>query len=156
MSHNAPAHTPVPRWLATAAIAAVGALVGLGLYTFSYAEGASYFSNDPTSCMNCHVMRAEFDSWNRGSHHAVAACNDCHTPHTFPGKYIVKGINGWNHSLAFTTGNYPDPIRIRSFNAGVAQANCVECHATTVSAIHAPGDTEGACSRCHGNVGHSR
>ena len=38
-------------------------------------------------------MRGQFDGWNHSSHKAVAGCNDCHTPHRFPDKWIVKGIN---------------------------------------------------------------
>ncbi len=34
-----------------------GAAIGLGLYTFVYARGASYLGNDPGACANCHVMR---------------------------------------------------------------------------------------------------
>lgn len=135
----------------------IGVLAGLSLFTFDYGEGLSYFSNDPAACKNCHIMRAQFDAWNHSSHKNVAACNDCHTPHTFLSKYIVKGINGWNHSVAFTTGNFPDPIRIRAFNARVAQDNCIYCHAALVSQIHRTGEgQETYCISCHGNVGHGR
>lgn len=140
-----------------ATVAVMGIMLGLSLFTFRYAEGLSYLSNDPASCVNCHVMRDQFDSWNRSTHKAVAICNDCHAPHTFPGKWIVKGVNGFNHSLAFTTGNFPDPIRIRAMNAEVAQHNCVECHATTVSQVHASAEGEERyCTSCHSNPGHGR
>jgi cytochrome c nitrite reductase small subunit len=144
------------RWL-WAISAALGVLVGIGVFTFVYAEGFSYFSNDPNSCMNCHIMRDQFEGWSHSSHKAVAACNDCHTPHAFPQKYIVKGINGFNHSLAFTLGNFAEPIQIKGLNAEVAHENCLECHATAVSAIEHPPFDENeilGCVRCHGNVGH--
>ncbi|MCS7221368.1 MAG: cytochrome c nitrite reductase small subunit [Anaerolineae bacterium] len=138
-------------------VAVLGILVGLGAYTFVYARGFSYFSDDPKACLNCHVMRDAFDGWRHSSHRSVATCNDCHTPHTFPGKWLVKGINGWNHSVAFTTGDFPDPIRIREFNARIAQQNCVECHEVLVSQIHRSGPhQELSCVFCHGNVGHGR
>jgi cytochrome c nitrite reductase small subunit len=136
-------------------IAVLGILSGLSLFTFNYAQGASYLSDDPNACVNCHVMREQFDGWNRGSHQAAAVCNDCHTPHSFPEKWLVKGINGWNHSWAFTTGNFPNTIRIRPFNARVAEANCIACHETMASNVHGPGETL-ACIACHGNVGHGR
>ncbi len=118
-----------------AAIAAVGVLVGLSVFTFVYAEGGSYLSDDPTACMN-----------------------DCHTPHTsFTAKWAVKGLNGFNHSLAFTTGAFPEPIRIKQLNAAVAQENCIACHETMVSQIHgATGGGERACTSCHSNPGHGR
>ena len=51
-----------------------GAVLGLGSFTFHYAEGGSYFSNDPRACVNCHIMRDAYDGWQKASHHAVAAC----------------------------------------------------------------------------------
>jgi cytochrome c nitrite reductase small subunit len=85
------------KWAPWVICMGAGTLLGLGFYTFQYAEGLSYLSNDPQACMNCHVMREHFDSWTRSSHHAVASCNDCHVPHHFPAKYVAKMENGWNH-----------------------------------------------------------
>lgn len=137
--------------------AMLGVLVGLGAFTFRYAEGLSYFSDDPRSCVNCHVMRGAFDGWIHASHTAAATCNDCHTPEGFPDKWLVKGLNGWNHSVAFTTGNFPDPLVIRKFNARVVQENCVKCHNAMVSQMHrGAGGQEVQCVFCHGNVGHGR
>lgn len=143
------------RWV-VGLIVAFGILAGLGLYTFVYAQGLSYFSNDPNACMNCHIMRDQFEGWNHSTHKAVAACNDCHTPHNnLAAKYMVKGINGFNHSLAFTLGTYPEHLRIRQFNADIAQANCLECHETALSMVeHVGTDEPLKCVRCHGNVGH--
>jgi cytochrome c nitrite reductase small subunit len=141
-----------------AAVAAVGVLVGLSVFTFVYAEGGSYLSDDPNSCMNCHIMRDQFEAWNRSSHKTVATCNDCHTPHTsYVAKWAVKGLNGFNHSLAFTTGAFPEPIRIKQLNAAVAQENCIACHETMVSQIHgaSPGESR-TCTSCHANPGHGR
>lgn len=149
-------HRPA-HWKVLSVVVSLGILAGLSLFTFDYAEGTSYFSDDPNSCVNCHVMREQFDGWNRGSHQAVATCNDCHTPHGFPEKWIVKGINGWNHSVAFTTGNFPNTIRIRGFNAEVVEENCVGCHQTMVSNLHRGTiDDALSCVACHGNVGHER
>ncbi|MCC6904348.1 MAG: cytochrome c nitrite reductase small subunit [Anaerolineae bacterium] len=137
------------------AIAAIlGVLLGEGVFTFNYAKGTSYFSDDPTSCANCHVMRDQYQAWQHSSHARVATCNTCHTPHDIVGKYFVKGLNGFNHSRAFTLGNFPDPIRITEFNARVAQANCVECHSEVVSMIAGHGDDERRCTDCHGSIGH--
>lgn len=134
----------------------LGILVGLGLFTFGYAKGTSYLSNDPQTCMNCHVMRDQFEAWQRSSHARVAACNDCHTPHdSFLSKWGVKALNGFNHSVAFTLENFHEPIRIRDFNARVAQDNCVYCHRDLVSQIYdSHPDQEIMCTSCHGSVGH--
>jgi cytochrome c nitrite reductase small subunit len=132
-----------------------GGILGLGAFTFVYAEGFSYVSDDPAACVNCHVMRDVYEGWNRGSHKAFAACNDCHTPHRFPDKYLVKGLNGWNHSVAFTTGAFPEPIRITPLNRSVALENCLYCHGEFVSDIsHAAGPDPTNCLACHAGVGH--
>lgn len=133
----------------------LGAAAGLSLYTFMYARGFSYLGDDAKTCANCHIMRSQFDSWNRGSHRAAAACNGCHTPKNVFGKYAVKGINGFNHALAFTTGRYPDPIMIKKLNAKVARGNCYRCHETMVSRMLIISERDDIdCTRCHGNVGH--
>src|SRR5688572_18049051 len=97
-------------WKASAASAVVlattvtlGVASGLGGFTFIYAQGASYLTDDPAACANCHVMREQYDAWSRSSHRAVAVCNDCHTPTGFIRKYAAKASNGYHHSLAFTT-----------------------------------------------------
>lgn len=147
-----------PRFWLGMVVAITGILTGLGSFTFIYGEGYSYLSNDPETCINCHIMRDQYEGWNHSSHKDFATCNDCHIPHEFPDKYIVKGINGWNHSFAFTTGNFDEPIRIREFNADVVQENCMNCHGLLVSQvqndqIHAE---EMQCIECHRNVGHNR
>jgi cytochrome c nitrite reductase small subunit len=135
----------------------LGILLGAGGYTFYYARGASYLSNDPQACVNCHVMRAEYDDWGKASHHAFATCNDCHLPHDFFGKWLAKASNGYHHSLAFTLWSFRDPIRIKPRNAGILNANCLSCHQGFVSEITAHRvihDEELYCVRCHDNVGH--
>jgi len=142
----------------TVLVAAV--LLGLGLgvggYTFVYAKGASYLTNDPGACANCHIMREHYDAWTRSSHHAVAVCNDCHAPHNFLGKYATKGINGFNHSWAFTTGWFHEPIQITDMNERITESACRYCHQEIVQMIDAPGAHRDptSCIRCHSEVGH--
>jgi cytochrome c nitrite reductase small subunit len=144
-----------------AAVVVLGLAVGLGGYTFWYARGASYLSNDPEACANCHVMRDQLDAWAKGPHHAVATCNDCHTPHDPAGKWLTKASNGYHHSLAFTTGDFHEPILIKDHNRAVTEAACRACHVEVVQAIDLPGHADRdagattiACTRCHANAGH--
>jgi cytochrome c nitrite reductase small subunit len=88
--------------VAVIAALAVGLVVGLGAFTFRYAEGLSYFSADPLACVNCHIMRDQYASWQHSPHHAVATCVQCHLPQGFWSKWWGKAVNGWNHSKAFT------------------------------------------------------
>ena len=116
------------QWRFLFLVVCLGGIFGLSGYTFYYAQGTSYLQDDPVACKNCHIMREHFDAWARTSHHAAATCNDCHTPHDFFGKYTVKAINGWNHSAACTTGNFPEPLKIKGFNRDIVQNKCLSCH----------------------------
>jgi cytochrome c nitrite reductase small subunit len=135
-----------------------GVLCGVGIFTFGYGKGASYLSNDPKGCANCHVMQSYFDSWQHSSHQRVAVCNDCHLPHHPIGKWVVKADNGFFHSLAFTLENFHEPIQIKPRNRRVTQAACLHCHASMVHEMLLT-DSEGkelACVHCHRDVGHSQ
>ena len=149
---------PVALWVIVLLALLFGAVVGLGGFTFTYAQGFSYLSNDPAACMNCHIMREQFDGWNKGSHKAVAGCNDCHAPHdNIVHKYFVKGVNGLRHSYAFTTGNHPEPIRITELNREVTQHACLYCHGDLTQGInHADSDDPTNCLTCHEGVGHDK
>jgi cytochrome c nitrite reductase small subunit len=147
-----------PRWLLLLSL--LGVFLGASGYTFYYAQGASYLSRDPRACVNCHIMRDQYDSWTKSSHHAVATCVDCHIPHQFVPKYLVKLENGYAHSTAFTFQNFDEPIRIRDRNARVLEANCVACHQATVDNLllrHDPAERADAksCVHCHVSVGHA-
>ena len=147
--------------------AAASVLLGLGLFAFVYARGASYLTDSPEACVNCHVMRPQYEGWQKGSHHAVAVCNDCHTPAGLIPKYATKAKSGLRHAWAFTTGRFSDEIRIKPDSAAVAEAACGKCHAAIVeeacrrchgelsSAVDGHAEQE-RCVRCHGSVGHMR
>lgn len=163
------------KWLLAATVA-LGLVFGLGVFTFGFAKGHSYLTKDPAACANCHVMGDYLAAWEKGSHRAAATCNDCHTPHSLVGKYATKASNGFWHSFYFTTGRFPDPIRITPRNRQVTERACRDCHAQLTAAI-TPGDRAGgrtrdgrtvaaahaatqaedvsaSCIRCHSTVGH--
>ena len=134
-----------------------GVLLGVGGYTFLYAEGLSYMSDDPEVCINCHIMQPQYDSWQKSSHHTVAVCVDCHLPHDFIGKYVAKAENGWHHSKGFTLQSFHEPIMIKGPNARILQDNCLACHADMVHGlvvgVNGPAE-EVRCVHCHVTVGH--
>lgn len=133
-----------------------GVLLGVGIFTFGYAQGAAYLTNDPAACANCHVMREQYAGWMKASHRNAAVCNDCHAPSGLVGKYTTKALNGFLHSWAFTTGWFPDRIRITGRNHRVTEGTCLGCHATITSALGTAREhreTED-CLRCHRGVGH--
>jgi cytochrome c nitrite reductase small subunit len=134
-----------------------GVFFGSGAFVLYYAEGLSYMSSDPKACVNCHIMREQYDGWQKASHHAAATCVDCHLPHAFIPKWLAKTENGYRHSKAFTFQDFHEPIRIHEKNSQVLQASCVRCHGEFVHEIldHSGKDqTASQCVRCHANVGH--
>ena len=69
---------------------------------------------------------------------------------------LTKARNGFNHSLAFTTGNFPEPIQITKRNWEITENACRHCHSDVVGAIDT-GPVHGvslSCTRCHRDVGH--
>lgn len=156
--HEGPAPSRHNRLVTRAGYSLLGALVGVAagavLFTFDYGRGASYLHDDPEACANCHVMEAQYAAWTQGSHRAVATCNDCHTPKPLVGKYLTKAQNGFLHSFAFTTGAFPEPIRIKPFNRAVTDQRCRDCHASVVQMIAGGATDIESCVRCHADVGH--
>ena len=61
---------------------------------------------------------------------------------------------------AFTSGNFPDPLRIKPSNLRIAEDNCRRCHSELTGEIDmhsgAPGAERMECTRCHDDVGHAR
>ena len=134
----------------------LGLTIGLGSYTFVYAKGGSYLLDDPNACANCHVMREQLDGWYQSSHRSVATCNDCHTPPGLVRKYFTKAEHGFFHSLAFTTGEFHDPIQIKERSRRVTENSCRKCHQAVVHEIDLSrgSDTPMSCIGCHAGVGH--
>ena len=133
-------------------VVCVLAAAGVGMYVTDF---TAYLGNDPTTCNNCHVMDAAYEGWYHAPHSKWAACNDCHTPHDFIPKYLVKAENGFRHVSAFTLGHIPDAIRAKESSQRVIQENCLRCHASTVENV-ADGqmDAERPCWDCHRDVAH--
>lgn len=135
----------------------IGILVGIGGFTFRYAEGLSYFSTDPRACVNCHIMQPQYDSWQKASHHTAATCVDCHLPHSLVEKYLAKADNGYRHSKAFTFQDFHEPIMINARNSRILQQNCIACHEQMVHELVAGATTAPdavSCVHCHLDVGH--
>lgn len=138
-------------------LAGCGIFLGVSGYTFFYAKGASYLSEDPAACVNCHIMNEQYASWQKSSHHANASCVQCHLPHDTVGKYLAKMSNGYHHSVKFTFQNFDYPIQIKPHNLKILNQSCLECHSNMVSEINHSKRYEGEfmnCVQCHSRVGH--
>jgi len=79
-------------------------LVGLGLYTLVYAQGASYLTNDPAACVDCHVVNEQYNGWLKSNHHTVAVTEPAaqHQPRVpdvpVAGRPITSATSPWTPS----------------------------------------------------------
>ncbi len=155
---------PPPGWQLPVIIAA-GILTGLILHLINLSNAVSYLSDDPVTCINCHVMNPEFATWERGSHGRVATCNDCHVPQdNFVNKYLFKASDGMRHAYMFTFKLEPQVIRIKDAGKKAVQENCIRCHENylhplSLRSINARGIYEGTeqmCWDCHRETPHGR
>jgi cytochrome c nitrite reductase small subunit len=149
------------RWIAPgwrpAAFLMLGVALGVGLLVFHVSRATSYLSDAPETCMNCHVMGAEYLTWQHSSHARVATCHDCHVPHTsLAAEYGFAAKDGLWHATVFTMRWEPQAIRLSTGAVPVVENNCRRCHAEVISdvavAAHQPGDLR--CWDCHREVPH--
>jgi len=119
---------PTGKWGFVAAVVA-GAMVGLFVYTAYVSNAVSYLSDNPETCVNCHIMAPEYATWSHSSHREVAHCNDCHVPHNnILNKYYFKAKDGMRHAYMFTLRLEPQTIFIKEESKEVVQQNCLRCH----------------------------
>lgn len=141
----------------------MGIFVGLFLLVFRISMAHSYLSDEPKTCINCHVMYPHYASWDKGSHGNVATCVDCHMPQdNFFRKYYFKASDGFRHSLYFTMRWEPQVIQIKSAGINVVQENCIRCHIdlvdmtslVTVTGKMAANNEGKLCWDCHQETPH--
>ncbi|RCK73836.1 MAG: Cytochrome c nitrite reductase, small subunit NrfH [Anaerolineae bacterium] len=140
------------KWILLVPLLSLLAVVGVGLYVTDF---TAYLGNNPTTCNNCHVMDAVYESWYHAAHKPWATCADCHTPHALIPKYWVKAESGYHHVTAFVLGDIPAAIRAKESSRKIVQENCVRCHQTTVSTMfESPQPLDRYCFDCHRDVAH--
>lgn len=146
-------------------IIVLGVLVGMLIVIFHISNASSYLSNDPLTCMNCHVMTPQFASWQKSSHARVATCTACHVPQdNFIRTYYFKASDGLRHATMFTFRLEPEVIRIKEAGKSVVQENCIRCHyeyvntasIVSVTASAARHGGEKLCWDCHRETPHGR
>lgn len=140
-----------------------GAFAGLAAYALIVSNAVSYMSDNPATCVNCHVMGPQYATWFHSSHREHATCNDCHVPQDNIFKhYIFKAQDGLRHATIFTLNTTPDPIIMHEAGQRAVQANCQRCHDYTNQHV-TPGSVsydqvqkgEGQlCWDCHRDVPH--
>ena len=155
---------PPQEWLVPGLIL-TGAIVGLTLYALIESKAVSYLSDDPKTCVNCHVMTPQYATWRNSSHREWATCNDCHVPQdNVIRTYAFKARDGFNHASAFLTRSEPEVIRMKEAGIKVVQENCIRCHENQVIDVrldglianHKMNRTDRKCWDCHQEVPHGK
>jgi len=155
---------PPEKWN-TIVVILLGIFFGFVFFVLYISNAASYISDEPKTCVNCHVMYPQYASWSHSSHFRATTCNDCHVPHNnFVNKYYFKAKDGLRHSTMFTLRLEPQVIQIKEAGNNVVQQNCKRCHSELVSMValtEVTGENynEGKghrCWDCHRDVPHGR
>lgn len=143
-----------------------GLIAGLGIYAVYMSRAHSYLSDEPETCLNCHIMSPYYATWNHSSHSQWATCNDCHVPQdNIISKYAFKAKDGLYHAAVFTIKGEPQAIRPTESSYEVIMNNCIRCHTQLNTEFVKTGmieyaDTKSgkgkACWDCHTQIPHSK
>jgi len=146
------------------AIVLSGVIVGLAALFAYLLRMHTYLGDEPSACVNCHIMTPYYATWVHSSHGRDATCNDCHVPHdNVAKKYLFKGMDGMKHVAYYVTHSEHQAIQAEDMSAEVIMNNCIRCHQQLNQEFVKTGRIdymmakkgEGmACWDCHRNVPH--
>ncbi len=142
----------------------IGIAFGLGLFVLKLSKAGSYLSDEPSTCVNCHIMAPQYATYSHSSHREWATCNDCHVPHNNVfNKYYFKAKDGLRHATMFTLRKEPQVIFIKEEGKEVVHQNCIRCHSKLLDVDaklaqnkYSHERSERRCVECHRDVPHGR
>lgn len=139
-------------------MAALGIASGMALLAFSASNAASYLSDRPEACINCHIMVPFYATWQRSSHASAAVCNDCHVPQDSKLRGLFfKAMDGARHAWVFTIRGEPQVFRLNQAAVPVVQKNCVRCHEHQIMRTDmGSSSSKRLCWECHRYTPHDR
>ena len=148
------------------AIIMLGVICGLGIFTVYASRAWSYVSNEPETCVNCHIMGPYYATWMHSSHGRNTTCNDCHVPQDSKVRgYYFKAMDGLRHSAVFTIRGEDQALQAIPASSEVIMENCVRCHTQLNTEFISTGRMGfkemkemggNACWDCHRDVPHTR
>jgi cytochrome c nitrite reductase small subunit len=143
----------------------IASIVGLAVFLIYESKAPSYLSDNPKTCVNCHIMAPQYATYAHSSHREWANCNDCHVPHNnVINKYYFKAKDGIRHASMFTLRKEPQVIFIHEAGQEVVQDNCIRCHSYLLddpklllrTDVYQHERSERPCWECHREVPHGR
>ena len=107
-----------------------GVLCGLSALSMYLLRVHTYFIGDnPSACVNCHIMTPYYATWSHSSHGRDVTCNDCHVPHqNLAMKYGFKAFDGMKHSAYFMLHAERQAPMAEAMTGQVVMDNCIRCH----------------------------
>ncbi len=142
-----------------------GVLCGLGgLFMYLLRAHTYFVGDDPSACVNCHIMTPYYATWSHSSHGRDATCNDCHVPHqNLALKYGFKALDGLKHTAYFVTHAERQAPMAETRTGQVVMDNCIRCHTQLnqefvktgrMSYMQQRAQGGKVCWDCHRNVPH--
>ena len=141
-----------------------GVVCGLGGLSMYLLRVHTYFIGDnPSACVNCHIMTPYYATWSHSSHGRDVTCNDCHVPHqNLALKYGFKAMDGLKHSAYFVLHAERQAPMAEPLTGQVVMDNCIRCHTQLNQEFVNTGrlsymqQAQGGkvCWDCHRNVPH--
>lgn len=132
---------------------------------FAAVSGVGFYS-PPNSCVTCHEMQPEYNTWRR-SDHAHVTCLACHLKAGGAAGYLIEEIDALKEVGQQITGSYPKIINRDSYLSQkvMTSAVCERCHnqaklgrvrfGEDVKVEHQPHLKLGInCQQCHNRVTH--
>jgi len=130
----------------------LGVIIGLGLYILRISNAVSYLSDNPETCINCHVMNPQYATWNHsvaftmetydpamkisdyGAKRVQENCMSCHGSlasiitenadkyHSFDEPYVENGRKCWDCHKSVPHGKVRS-VTSTPYNLGVKESN---------------------------------
>ena len=152
-------------WQKIVLLVLAGVVCGLvGLFMYLLRAHTYFIGDNPSACVNCHIMTPYYATWSHSSHGRDATCNDCHVPHQNLAVYYgFKAMDGLKHTAYFLAHAERQAPKAEDLTGQVVMDNCIRCHTqlnqefvTTGRKGYMQQQREGGkvCWDCHSNVPH--
>ncbi|MBR2233713.1 MAG: cytochrome c nitrite reductase small subunit [Prevotella sp.] len=152
-------------WQKIVLLVLAGVVCGLvGLFMYLLRAHTYFIGDNPSACVNCHIMTPYYATWSHSSHGRDATCNDCHVPHQNLAVYYgFKAMDGLKHTAYFLAHAERQAPKAEDLTGQVVMDNCIRCHTqlnqefvTTGRKGYMQQQREGGkvCWDCHRNVPH--